>query len=125
MTSLSRTAALTVLGLRIAYGAGLVAAPARLGRPWLGDAVEGAPVQVPLRGLGVREVALHAGAVAAALRDEPLRPWLGLSLAGDVTDIAWTFLGRREVPAGAARKTAIVAGASALLTIAVAALVEE
>ena len=49
----------------------------------------------------MREVALHGGAIAAALRDEPLRPWLAASLAGDVTDIVWTYLGRAEVPDGA------------------------
>jgi hypothetical protein len=120
-----RAAALTVLGLRVAYGAGLVVATERLGRPWLGAGVSAAPAKVGLRGLGAREVALHGGAIAAALRGEPLRPWLGLSLVGDVTDIAWTYLGRAEVPDDAPRKTALVAGGSALLTLAVAALVDE
>jgi cyclopropane-fatty-acyl-phospholipid synthase len=122
---IGRAPALTVLGLRVAYGAGLIAAPERLGRPWLGPAVAGAPVKVPLRALGVREVALHAGAAAAMLRGEPLRPWLGLSVLGDVTDIAWTTFGRRELPAGAPGKTALAAGGSALLSLAVAALVSE
>ena len=125
MSSLARTAALTVLGLRIAYGAGLVAAPERLARPWLGDAVEGAPVKVPLRGLGVREIVLHAGAAGAALRGEPLRPWLGMSLVGDVTDIVWTVIGRDELPGDAPRKTVLAAGGSALLTVAVAVAVGE
>ena len=122
---MTRAAALAVLGLRVAYGAGLVAATERLGRPWLGAGVAQAPAKVGLRALGVREVALHGGAIAAALRGQPLRPWLVASLAGDVTDIVWTYLARDEVPDGAPVKTLGAAGGSALLTLAVAALVDE
>ena len=39
----NRIAALTVLGLRMAYGAGLLAAPGRLSRRWLGDGVIARP----------------------------------------------------------------------------------
>ena len=64
-----RTATVAVLGLRVAYGAGLIAAPARLARRWLGPAAGTPPAQVPLRGLGAREIVLHGGALAAALRE--------------------------------------------------------
>ncbi len=120
-----RIAALAVLGSRIAYGAGLVVAPAPLARRWLGKGAEHAPVQVPLRALGVREIVLHTGAVIAAVRGEPLRPWLAASAAGDLSDIAWTVAGRRELPDGSATATAIVAGGSAALTAALAALVDD
>lgn len=120
----SRIAALAVLGSRIAYGGGLLVAPSRLARRWLGDGAETAPVQVPLRALGVREIVLHTGAVIAVLRGDPLRPWLAASIAGDLSDIAWTVAGRRELPDGAAVATAVVAGASAALSGIVAATVE-
>jgi hypothetical protein len=116
----ARVLAASVLAARIAYGAALIAAPARLTRRWLGPAVEGDPAQVALRGLGAREVLLHAGGLAATLRGEPVRPWLAASVAGDLTDIAATAAGRRGLPDGAAPATLAVAGASALLSAAVA-----
>jgi hypothetical protein len=70
----ARKGAIVVLALRIAYGAGLIAAPGRLGRRWLGPAANAAPTQVPLRALGAREIILHAGAILAAVQGAPLPP---------------------------------------------------
>ncbi|MGZ4268276.1 MAG: hypothetical protein ACXVFT_07250 [Solirubrobacteraceae bacterium] len=124
MPSLARTAAVAVLGLRLAYGAGLIAAPERLARRWLGPEAAGAPVQVPLRGLGARELVIHGFALAAALRGAPVRPYLAASIAGDVADILATAGGRAGLPEGAATATAAVAGGSALVSAGVAAAVE-
>ena len=123
--SMKRSAALAVFGLRVAYGAALIAAPAPLARRWLGPGAERAPVQVPLRALGVREIVLHAGGAFAVLRGRPVRPWLVASIAGDVGDIAWTALGREQLPPGAVGATAVVAGASAALSAGVAAAMDE
>jgi hypothetical protein len=120
----ARVAAGAVLGARIAYGAALIVAPEPLTRRWLGALVGSAPVKVPLRALGVREVVLHAGALAAALRGEPVRPWLAGSIAGDLADIASTAAARRGLPAGAVGATAVVAGASALVSAAVGVAVD-
>lgn len=120
----SRKVAVAVLGLRIAYGAGLVAVPARLTGRWLGPAGQTGPAQVGVRGLGAREVLLHTGALLAALRGAPLRPWLAASIAGDLTDIASTAAVRDEVPDGSPLATLAVAGGSALLSAAVAAAVD-
>jgi hypothetical protein len=109
-----------VLGLRVAYGVALIAAPERLARRWLGPDTARAPAQVPLRALGMREALLHAGGIAAAVRGGSLRPWFAASIAGDLTDIASTVAGRRELPDRAAAATAVVAGASALLSALVA-----
>jgi hypothetical protein len=75
-------------------------------------------VQVPLRALGMREVVLHTGALAAAARGRDVRPWLAASIAGDLTDIASTVLGREQLPDGAVQATALVAGGSALVSAA-------
>jgi hypothetical protein len=120
----ARTAALAVLGLRVAYGVALVAAPERLARRWLGPSAGTPPTQVPLRALGVREALLHGGAIAMALHGGPVRPWLGASIAGDLSDIAATFAGRRGLPGEAPVATAVVAGASAALSAAVAGAVD-
>ena len=55
-----------VLGAgRVVLGAGLVVAPAALGRPWIGAAADTPGGQVALRGLGVRDVLL--GSIALHL----------------------------------------------------------
>ena len=113
-----RTATLALLGLRVAYGAALIAAPERLGLRWLGPPAGAAPTQVPLRGLGAREIVVHGAAIAAVLQGKPVRPFLAASAAGTVT-------GRRGLPVGAAPATVAVAGGSAVLTAALAAAVER
>ena len=119
-----RKFAVAVLGLRIAYGAALIASPARLTQRWLGPDGERGPTQVGVRGLGAREVLLHSGALAAALRGGPLRPWLAASIAGDVADIASTAAARGDLPEGSPLATLAVAGGSALISAAVLAAVD-
>lgn len=116
----ARAVAGAVLGARVAYGIGLITAPERLARRWLGPAAGTGPVQVPLRALGMREVVLHAGALTALVRGEPLTPWLAGSVAGDLTDVLATVGGRRELPDGAAGATLAVGGGSAVITALVA-----
>ena len=120
-----RIATLAVLGLRVAYGAGLIAAPERLARRWLGSAAGAPPTQVQLRGLGAREIVVHGAAIAAVLRGVPLRPFMAASVAGDLADILATVAGRRGLPDGAAPATLAVAGGSALLTAGLAAAVDR
>lgn len=118
MNSRVKAGAIAVLGLRVVYGAALLGAPERLALRWLGPESRRAPTQVPLRGLGAREIVLHTGAILAALDERPLRPWLAASIAGDCADIASTIIGRNELPDGAPLATAVVAGASALISAA-------
>ena len=101
MSSRSRAATAAVLGLRIAYGAALIVTPERLALRWLGPDSRRAPTQVPLRGLGGREIVLHAERIAGRRSARPLRPWLAASIAGDCVDIAATVIGRDELPDGA------------------------
>jgi hypothetical protein len=121
----SRILAASVLGLRIAYGVALIAAPARLTRRWLGPSGGTDPTKVALRGLGAREILLHTGGLIATVRGDAVRPWLAASVAGDVSDIVATAAGRRGLPDGAAPATLVVAGASALLSGAVAAVLDD
>lgn len=121
-----RGAAIAILSFRIAYGVGLLLAPTKLaGNRWLGPGAREAAAQVSLRGLGAREVGLHGLALAGVLRGSPVRPLLGASIAGDLSDIASTVISRESLPEGSAGATAAVAGGSALLTAAVAALIDE
>lgn len=125
MTSRTRSLAVAVLTLRVVYGAALIARPERLTRRWLGPDTARAPTQVPLRGLGAREIVVHGAALVAARRGDRLGGYLAASVAGDVSDILATLAGRRELPDGAAAATIAVAGGSALLTAAVAVLAER
>jgi hypothetical protein len=122
--SASRNIATAVLALRVAYGAGLVIAPGRLTKTWLGPAGRSGPTQVGVRGLGAREVVLHVGALAAARRGARLRPWLAASIAGDLADIASTAAARRELPQVSPTATLAVAGGSAAISALLAAAVD-
>lgn len=117
----ARQAAIAIAGLRIAYGLALLAAPARVTQSWLGSTAERGGGRVALRALGAREVAVHAGALAAVLTDAPVRPWLAASIAGDCADVASTFAAGSDLPDVSPLATLAVAGASAALTAGVAA----
>ncbi len=121
-----RAIAVALLSSRIAYGVALLVAPSRVAaNRWLGDDARRPAAQVPLRGLGAREVALHGIALLGFLRGSPLRPFLVASIAGDLADIGATALARDDLPDGSAPATAAVAGGSLLLSALVAALVDE
>jgi hypothetical protein len=121
-----RGATVAILSFRIAYGAALLVAPAKVaGNRWLGPGAREAAAQVSLRGLGAREVGLHGLALIGLLRGTPVRPLLGASIAGDLSDIASNAISREDLPDGSAVATAAVAGGSALLTAALAALIDE
>lgn len=121
----ARAGAMALLAVRVGYGVGLMLAPERVTRAWLGADAQRPAAQVALRGLGARELALHGAALVAARKGRPVRGWLAVSAAGDVADIAATAVGRSGLPAGAARKTLVVAGASALASGAVATALGE
>lgn len=115
-----------MLGSRVAYGLALLASPSKVAaNRWLGDGAREPAAQVPLRGVGAREIALHGLALGAFLRGSPVRPLLAASAAGDLADIAATAISRDGLPDGSAKATAAVAGGSLLLTLLLAALVDE
>ena len=125
-TLMLRTATLALLGLRVAYGAALIAAPERLALRWLG----------PGRRRGRRPRCRCAGSARArssstAPRSPPrcrasrcARSSPPARRATSPTSLA-TVAGRRGLPDGAAPATVAVAGGSALLTAALAAAVER
>jgi len=119
----SRVMTVAVLSSRIAYGAALLVAPGKVAaNRWLGADARRPAAQVPLRGLGAREVALHGVALASYLRGSVVRPFLVASIAGDVADIGATALAREGLPEGSAPATAAVAGGSLLLSAVAATL---
>lgn len=109
-------------GLRIAYALGLLAAPARTARPWLG-ADAGRPAgAIALRGLGARDLALATGVLTAAISGGSARPWLAACAAGDAVDLTATLIADGELlPRRAKPATAAAAGGFGLAGAALAA----
>ena len=97
--------------LRIVYAAGLLAAPDRVAKPWLGDGAGGAAGSVALRGLGARDGVLALGAIAALASGGSARPWLAACAASDAADLIATLVADGdELPARAKPGTVIAAG---------------
>lgn len=106
---------------RILYGAALLAAPERVGTPWLGEAASQGGGRVAARSLAVRDGALGLGvAIAAASGSDP-RPWLAACVAGDLVDLVATLIDRDGLPERSAPATVAVAGAMAASGTALAA----
>jgi hypothetical protein len=96
------------------FGLALIAAPTRVARGWLGDSAGEPPTQVVIRGLGARDVALAAGALAAAARNSDARPWLAGGIACDCADMIATLADREALPPRSPVGTTLLAGASAI-----------
>ena len=109
----ARTASIAFALGRIAFGAGLIAAPARVAGGWLPGDAQRPGTQVAVRGLGARDIALAAGLVAAARGGGAMRPWLAGCIACDLSDIASTLGAGAALPPRARWGTVALAGAAA------------
>ena len=113
---MNRTAKLAIACAagRIAFGIGLAAAPGKLGSSWIGSDAQREAAQVPIRGLGMRDVAVGGGIAAAALAGQDLKPWLLGCVAADLMDVAAILAAGDAVPGRARAGTVAVAGGSAV-----------
>ncbi|MBN8867092.1 MAG: hypothetical protein J0H98_06030 [Solirubrobacterales bacterium] len=98
---------------RIGFGIFASSAPTRMGRTWVGGDAERPGATVILRALGLRDIALGSGTLAAALRGDA-SDWLAVSMISDLGDAAATLIGRNEIGSRGVAITAGVAGAGAL-----------
>jgi hypothetical protein len=99
---------------RVALGAGLLAAPRLLGRPWVGSVANGPAGQLPLRALGAREIII--GAIALHTIDHPeVGPrWQRTCAIADAVDALATLAARPALPPlGSALVVAMAAGGAA------------
>jgi hypothetical protein len=78
--------------LRIAYSVALLAAPGRVAAPWLGESARQAGSTIAIRGLGVRDLVLSAGALAAAATGTSARSWLAACAVSDAVDLTATLI---------------------------------
>ncbi|HEY6780372.1 MAG TPA: hypothetical protein VI111_05415 [Thermoleophilaceae bacterium] len=113
---MNRTAQLAIAYAagRIAFGVALTALPARVGAAWIGADARRQPPQVPIRGLGMRDVARGGGLVLAALRGDDMKPWLLGCVASDVVDVGSILAASDSVPGQARIGTVAVASGSAI-----------
>lgn len=112
--SRTRTAVAAFALARIAFGAGLLARPDRVASPWLGKDAERPGTQVAVRGLGARDVALSAGALASLTDRKRLSLWLAGAALSDIADLAGTLAAPRDaLPRNGRWGTVVLAGGSA------------
>jgi hypothetical protein len=98
---------------RAALGAGLVAAPGLLGRPWVGPAADDAGGQVALRGLGVRDLVLGGISLHVVTNPQAGPRWMAMCAAADAVDLGATIAARRRLPASALGVAALAAAGAA------------
>jgi hypothetical protein len=121
MTTSTKQLVIGYCVLRGVYAIGLLAAPARVAAPWLGD-VRPASAAIPTRGVGARELALSAGAIGAVASGSPAHPWLAACALADGADIAATLgANGSELPSRSKVGTVLAAGAFGSAALALAA----
>ncbi len=100
---------------RLAFGVGLMARPDRVASGWIGEDAEKGTVKIVLRGLGARDVALSAGALAALGDERRLAQWIAAALACDLSDVVSTLAAPADsLPGNARWGTVALGGGSAL-----------
>lgn len=103
---------------RIGFGLALLGAPRQVAGPWIGKDAGRAGTTVVTRGLGARDLALGAGALAVP--NAQLRPWVAAGIAADTADLIGTLAaggalpGRGRALVGAVASAGVILGAVAL-----------
>jgi hypothetical protein len=106
---------------RCAFGLGYLVAPARTGRGWVDRSAADPGTQVMIRGLGVRDLGLGLGALAALQKgDQAAKPWFAAHAAADTADLVATLAAGRALPARRIVFASLMAGASAAIAWAAA-----
>lgn len=102
---------------RAVIGAALVAAPAKAAEGWIGPEAALPTAQVLARALGIRDLALAIGLLAALRGGDP-GPWLVAGIAADAVDLTATLAAGRAVPPQARAGVGVIAGGAVLTGIA-------
>lgn len=122
----TRTLSAAFAAARLAFGAGLIAAPERVARGWLGADAGRGPVKIAIRGLGARDVALSAALVALRDDDGALATLLAVTVLCDLSDVAATLAAPADsLPDNARWGTVALAGVSAAAGAALALAVKR
>ncbi len=113
----SLTARLVAAG-RIGFGVALIVSPGHLTALWLGGDSGRPGTRTVTRGLGARDLALGAGALAVP--ETQLRPWVAAAIVADTADLVATVAAGDSLPlpgrvlVGAMASGGVVLGVMAL-----------
>ncbi|HEX4106785.1 MAG TPA: hypothetical protein VHX88_01545 [Solirubrobacteraceae bacterium] len=100
---------------RVAIGAGLIAAPERVTRGWIGPDSERPSAHALARSLGVRDMVIGMIALHTLSHPEVGPRWQRTCAGVDAVDCAGTLLAARSLPARGVAATAVIAtGAAAV-----------
>jgi hypothetical protein len=110
-----RTVARVLALGRVAIGAALFVAPARVASGWVGEDSRRPGAQVALTAVGARDLVLGAGAAWALGGGAPSRPWLLVGAIADTADLAATLRHRQALATSAVIGVGALAGGSAAL----------
>jgi hypothetical protein len=97
---------------RVAMGAALMLAPARIGGAWVGRLGRRPQAQVVTTALGARDVGIGAGALLALAQGSGARPWIAAGALADAADVAATLRGRGSLPPLAVAGVSVLAAGS-------------
>ncbi len=112
---------------RAAFGVAMIARPERVAEAWIGEPGHSVRVGVLARSIGARDIAMGGGAAVALFRgdDDAARAFLAGQAFSDLTDLGATLVAREKLPESGVKTTAILAGVSAVVSAAAAALLNE
>jgi hypothetical protein len=100
---------------RALFGLGFLLAPRQGGRLWVGEAGTRPQAALGFRSIGVRDLALGAGAALATLRGGDDAPaWFAAMAIADLGDVAGTAIASGDIPRRSRDVTFAIAGGSAL-----------
>jgi hypothetical protein len=122
-----RVAAQALAANRTLFGIGYLVAPRRTASGWVGRAGISAASTVLTRALGVRDLALAAGGLAALQARDPkaTRAWFGAQAAADAVDLAATVAARDSLPRSGFLFGSAMAGTSTAIALAAALAAEQ
>jgi len=100
---------------RAVIGAALVAAPAKASEGWIGPEADLPSTQVVSRALGIRDLTLGLGTLAALRDGGDVTPWLVAGIACDAVDFGSTLAAGDAIPSTGRLGVSLIA-ASAVVT---------
>ena len=120
-----RDIARAVAGGRVLIGATLALAPGPATVGWVGRDARRPGTRALARAVGARDLGLGLGVLKSLSDGSPLRPWLAASALADLADFAATLAHGDRFPSSGRAAVLAIAGGSAVICAAGAALADD
>lgn len=98
---------------RVVFGIVASSVPEKIGSTWVGEDAYRESSKVIFRALGLRDIALGAGMVHGAAKDQAA-PWLAVAMLSDLGDFTATVVARNKIDSRAVAVTAFLTGSATL-----------